>query len=125
MPNPYLIFFQKRKELFVCNGIDISNDDELFVVLHQLRNILAEETERRVGHHHVRFLENLDALIAAEISIALQRRLYIVRKGSLSGWKVCCNDFHFVGLFAGFVVGGDELLQTEEKEVHLEILPEV
>lgn len=94
-------------------------------VSHQLRHIFSKETKGWVSYHHVRLLENLDAFLAAKIPIPFQRRLHIVRESSLAGSKVGRNDFHFVGLATGFVMGGDEFFQAEEEEVHLEILPEV
>ena len=39
----------------------------------ELRHVLAEQRERRVGHDDVRLLEQLDALRAAEVAVALQR----------------------------------------------------
>lgn len=38
-----------------------------------MRHILAKERERRVGHHDIRLLQQLDALITTEIPVSLQR----------------------------------------------------
>ena len=42
-------------------------------MLDQLRHVLAEQRERRVGDHDVGLLEQLDALRAAEVAVALER----------------------------------------------------
>ena len=56
----------------IGNGIHVSYYQELLLILHQLRYRLAEERERRVGHHDVRLLEQFDALGAAEVAVAPQ-----------------------------------------------------
>ena len=69
---PQLVFLDERKYLLVLDGILMPYDQELLIVLHQLRHVFPEQREWRIGYHDIRFLEQFDAFLAAEIPIPFQ-----------------------------------------------------
>ena len=71
---PNLILLNESKYFLVRDGILMSNNQELLVILHQLRHILPEQREWRVGDDDVGFFQEFNALSAAEISITLERQ---------------------------------------------------
>ena len=71
-PQPYFILNNQWKDFFVGYRILISNNQELLLILHQLRYILAKKGEGRVGHHDIRLLQQFDALWATEIPVSFQ-----------------------------------------------------
>ena len=52
----------------------VPNDEELFLVLYELRDVFTEEGERRIGDDDIGFLEEFDALGRAEVAVALEAR---------------------------------------------------
>ena len=61
-----------RKYLFVFYGVHITNNHTLFVVVNQLLDVLAEQTERRISNHNVGLLEQFDAFRASEVTVAFE-----------------------------------------------------
>ena len=68
---PNLVGHDQREHLLVLQRIHIPDDQKLLLVLHELRDILAEQRERRIGDDDVGLLQKLDALAAPEVAIAL------------------------------------------------------
>lgn len=48
------------------------DDEELFLVLHQLRDIFPKQRERRIGNNDVSLLEQVNAFLAAKIAVGLE-----------------------------------------------------
>ena len=76
--NPHLVLFDEREDLLVGDRVLVADNQELLPVLHELRYVLTEQRERRVGDDDVGFLEERDALGAAEVApgvsvVALER----------------------------------------------------
>lgn len=67
-PHPQFVGLDKWKDLLVGERLDVADDEELFLVFHELRDIFAEKGEGWVGHHDVRLFEQLDTLGAAEVA---------------------------------------------------------
>ena len=55
-PHPKLVGLDEREELFVGERLEVADDQELFPVFNELREVRAEERERRVGDDDVRLL---------------------------------------------------------------------
>ena len=53
---PHPISFNQRKRLLVLQGVHVPDDQKLLVCLHNPRQELAEERERRVGDNDVGFI---------------------------------------------------------------------
>ena len=52
--------------------IQVPDDKELLSKLHQLRDILPEQGERRIRHNDVRLFQQFDAFRRSEVSVALE-----------------------------------------------------
>ena len=74
---PDLVAFNQRENLFVSNGILMPDNQELLIILHQLRHVFAEERKGRIGHHDVCLAQKVDALLRAEVA-RLQLREHIL-----------------------------------------------
>lgn len=77
-PHPQSVGFDKRKDLLVGERLDVTDDQELLSVLHELSDVFLEEGKGRVGDHDVRLFQKRDALGAAEVApgvlvVAIQR----------------------------------------------------
>ena len=78
---PYAVIHEQGEYLLVRDGILVSDDQKLLLVLHELRDILAEQRERRIGDDDVGLLQELNAFGAAEIAVPLElpdRHLVVV-----------------------------------------------
>ena len=56
----------------IVNSIYIPDNQKLLIILDKLSDIFAEQRKRRIGHHDVRFIQQLHALFAPEISISIK-----------------------------------------------------
>ena len=63
---------KRGENLFVFDCVLISNDDKLLAILDQLRHILAEKRERRVGDHDIGLFQKFNAFLAAEVAVAFE-----------------------------------------------------
>ena len=52
--------------------VHIADNEKLLVVLDELRDVFAEEGERRIGDDDIGFLEEFDAFGRAEVAVALE-----------------------------------------------------
>ena len=75
---PHLVVLDKREYLAIGDGVHVADDQELLVVFHQERHVLAEERERRIGDNDIRLVEQRDALRRAEVAVALQLRQHVL-----------------------------------------------
>ena len=69
--HPQAIIPQQWESLLVGDGVLIADDDELFVIIHQRRHVLAEQAERRIGHDDVGFVQQLQAFLGPEVARAV------------------------------------------------------
>ena len=69
---PHLVVHQQREYLLVLHRVLITNDDELLLMLHKGGHIFAEQGERRIGHHDVGLVHEVEAFPAAEVPITLK-----------------------------------------------------
>ena len=69
---PKFFICDQAEHFFISNRVHTANYDKTLFMLHQLRNILAEKGEGRVGDHDVCLFEQLDALPGAKVPVALQ-----------------------------------------------------
>lgn len=56
VPAPEFIIFDERENFLVRQRVLVPDDDKLFPVRHQLRDVLAEQRKRRIGNDNVGFL---------------------------------------------------------------------
>ena len=71
---PNLVLLNKGEYFLIRNSILIPNNQELLVILHQLRHILPEQRKRGISDYDVGFFQEFYALSAAKISITLERQ---------------------------------------------------
>src|SRR5258705_90506 len=72
LPQPDFTVLHEREDLFVVKSVHMPDDEELFLVLHQLRDILPKQRERRIGDNDVSLLEQVDAFLAAKIAVGFE-----------------------------------------------------
>lgn len=132
---PYFILNNQWKDFFVGYRVLIPYNQELLLILHQLRYILAKKGEGRIGHHDIRLLQQFDALGAAEISVSYQETdtdllgightvaVVVTRIFKLDGLLpvVAAEEFGILVL----VACGDEPFKTQLLEAVCKIVEEV
>ena len=69
---PNLVLLDEGKNFLVRDGILIPDNQELLVILNQLRNILPEQRKRRIGDDDVRLFQEFNTFSASKVSIAFQ-----------------------------------------------------
>ena len=70
--NPQSVVAYEWKDFLVGDGIVVSKNQEFFTVLHELRDIFAEERERGICDNNVGLFEEFDAFRRAEVAIAFE-----------------------------------------------------
>jgi len=135
IPKPELVLLYQGKKSLVLDRVLVANDQELLVVLEQLRDILAEQREGWVGYHDVCLLQQFDGLRAAEVAVTLQRDdpdLRGVGDVVVVPVPVVLKVYGLFGVvlaeevdFLTLVARGDELLQSQLLEVVGEVVEEV
>jgi hypothetical protein len=66
------------EEIGVQSLVDVSENEERLAAVQQRDQVLNHEAERRVRHDDIRFIEQRQTLIRAEVTIALKRRQDVV-----------------------------------------------
>ena len=102
--HPQFVVLDERKDLLEGDRILVPDDQEPLFVVHELRDVFAEEGEGRVGDHNVRLLQQPHALGAAEVTapgeacarvgVLLQEQLDVFDAGS----AISVDILHFLDL---------------------------
>src|SRR5574344_2356507 len=122
---PKFIFLDKRENFLIGDCVFVSDDEKLLAVFHELRHILAEQAERRISHHDIRFFEERDAFFGAEVSVAFKRADFPFGLiGHAVPVRIAVID---VGgsLSLALVAEADELFQAQGLEKYAEICNEL
>jgi len=69
---PYLVLLDEAEDLLVGDGVVICDDEKLLLHRDELRYIFSKQRKRRVGDYNIRFFQQLDAFVAAEIPITFE-----------------------------------------------------
>ena len=120
IPKPDFVIFQHREDFFVCNPVEVTDDNEVLVMLTQTLDIGSCEGERRIRYHDIALIQQVETFLVSEIAVTFQRGLnsdfYVIVISTLV--------LHLVGGLGAVVVRGNQLLQTKFGEVQVEIPPE-
>ncbi len=84
---PHFVFFDKRENTLVGNGVLVTDDNEFLIKAGQLTYILTEQGKRWIGDDNVSLFQQGDTLRAAEVTIALQGR-HAISFGILASVRV-------------------------------------
>jgi hypothetical protein len=71
---PEVVGHHLREDLVIGDGVLVTEDEELLAALSELGDVLAKQGERRIGHDHVRLVEQRDALGGAEVAALFEER---------------------------------------------------
>ncbi|MDE0066482.1 MAG: hypothetical protein OXN44_06380 [Acidimicrobiaceae bacterium] len=71
-PEAHLAVLDEREGFLVGDRVLLAEDQELLAVLDKLGDVLAEQAERRVGHHDVGLFQQRRALRATEIAVTFK-----------------------------------------------------